>query len=120
MRLVKLTFYEDVGGAEGKSCEVKNKYRCPYGEASEQLIMDGKLAKRAWREIKWYDHHWNPDHTCIPAQNMMKWYHYGEPSIVDVTSYDDIIKAIDDGRFTRIIEEHKKYMKETGYDEYAP
>jgi hypothetical protein len=44
MRLVNLRFYEDVGGAVGKSCEVKNKYRCPYGEMSEQLIEDGELA----------------------------------------------------------------------------
>jgi hypothetical protein len=114
MRRVKLRFYEDVGGAEGKSCEVKNKYACPYGEASEQLIEDGMLAKFVWQEIEWYNRHWNPSHTCIPAQNEMKWYHYGEPSIVDVTSYDDVIKAIEDGRLERIMEEHERYMKETG------
>ena len=119
MRLVKLRFYEDVGGAEGKSCEVKNKYTCPYGEASEQLIKDGMLAKRIWQEIRWYDHHWNPSHTCIPAQNDMKWYHYGEPSIIDVASYDDVTKAIEDGRLERIIAEHERYMKEMGCGPWA-
>jgi hypothetical protein len=43
----------------------------------------------------------------------MKWYHYNETPIIDVTSYDDILKAIDDGRLNRIIDEHKRYMKET-------
>jgi hypothetical protein len=116
IRLVKLRFYEDVGSAEGKSCEVKNKYTCPYGEASEQLIEDGSLANFIWREIEWYNHHWNPSHTFIPAQKEMKWYHYSEPSIIDVTSHDDVIKATDDGRLKRIIEEHERYMKETGYE----
>jgi hypothetical protein len=119
MRLVKLRFYEEEGGSKGESCEVKNKYRCPYGEASEQLIKDGWLTKRIWREIEWYDHHWNPDPTLRPTQNEMKWYHFGEPSIIDVASYDDVIKALDDGRLERIIEEHEKYMKEMGYDVYA-
>jgi hypothetical protein len=119
MRVVKLRFYEDKGGAEGKSCEVKNKYRCPYGEASEQLIEDGRFAEWLWREIEWYDYHWNPRRTWTPAQVDMKWYHFGEPSIIDVASYDDVIKALDDGRLERIIEEHKKYMKEMGYDVYA-
>jgi hypothetical protein len=42
----------------------------------------------------------------------LKWYHYGEASIIDVTSFDDIVKAIEDGRFDRIVEEHERYMKE--------
>jgi hypothetical protein len=33
-----------------------------------------------------------------------------------VTSYDDVIKTIDDGRLERIMEEHERYMKETGYE----
>jgi hypothetical protein len=36
------------------------------------------------------------------------------PPIIDVTDYNDIDKAIDDGRLKKIIEEHKRYMKETG------
>ena len=66
-----------------------------------------------WQEIRRYDHHWNPDHTCIPAQVDMKWYHF-EASIIDVTSYDDVMKALDDGRFERVIAEHEKYTDETG------
>jgi hypothetical protein len=118
VRLVESRLYEDLGGAEGKNCDVKNKYRCPYGEASERLIEDGSLTKFILREIRWYDHHWNPPRTWSGAQNN-KWYHYSEPSIIDVTSYDDIIKAIDDGRLERIIEEHKRYMKETGHEAWA-
>jgi len=42
----------------------------------------------------------------------MKWYHFGEPSIIDVTSYEDIIKAVEDGILEKIIEERKKYEAE--------
>lgn len=49
----------------------------------------------------------------------MKWYHYGEPDVIDVTSCDDVLKAIDDGRLQRIIEEHKRYMKETGCEAWT-
>jgi hypothetical protein len=49
----------------------------------------------------------------------MKWYHYGEPSIIDVTSYDDALKAREDGRLERIIQEHERYMKETGREIWA-
>jgi hypothetical protein len=37
----------------------------------------------------------------------------GEPHIIDVGSYDDVTKALEDGRMERIAEEHKRYMKET-------
>jgi len=42
----------------------------------------------------------------------MKWYHYGEPSIIDVTSYEDVLKAIEDGRLKKIIEERERYEEE--------
>ena len=114
MSLVKLRFFEEDGGAKGKSCEVKNKYKCPYGEEAEQLIEDGRLVGALWRLIEWYDNHWNPNHTFRPAESEMKWYHYDEPSVIDVTSYEDILKAIDDGRIEKIKEEYKRYMRETG------
>ena len=41
----------------------------------------------------------------------------GEPSIIDVTSIEDVLKAVDDGRLDRIIEEYKKYVKETERDD---
>lgn len=114
MRLVKLRFFEEDGGARGKSCEVKNKYKCPYGEESEQLIEDGRLVRALWRLIEWYDDHWNPSHTFRPAESEMKWYHYDESSIIDVTSYEGILKAIDDGRIEKIKEEYERCMRETG------
>jgi hypothetical protein len=98
MRLVKLKFFEEDGEANGKGCEVRNKYRCSYGEGSEKLIEDGMLIKALWRVIEWYDHHWNPSVNFRPSIQDMNWYHYDEPSILDVTSYDDILKAVDDGR----------------------
>lgn len=119
MMLVELRLYEEIGGAKDKSCEVKNKYRCPYRKKSERLIEDGRLAKFIWRQIEWYDHHWNPSPSIRVSADDMKWYHYGDPGIIDVTSYDDIVKAIEDGRLEKIIEEHKRYMKETGREAWA-
>jgi hypothetical protein len=43
----------------------------------------------------------------------MEWHHWNEPPIIDVTNYDDITRAIEDGRLDRIIEEHERYIKET-------
>jgi len=117
MLLVNLRFFEEFGDAKGKSCEVNNKYRCPYEEKSKQLSEKGRLTKAVWRYIEWYNAHWNRSLSITPPDGDMKWYHYDELSIIDVTSYDDIVKAIDDGRFKRIVEEHKRYMKETGLEE---
>lgn len=114
MWLVRLRLYEEVGGAEGKSCEVKNRYKCPYGEVSKQLIEDGGFVEFLWREIEWYDRHWNPPYGFRSSSQDAKWYHFDEPGIVDVTSFEDVLKAIGDGRLEKIIEEHERYMKETG------
>jgi len=112
MKYVELRLYEDLGMAEGKSCDVKNKYKCPYEEQANELIENGRVAKFVWRVIWWYDFHWNPSETFRPSADEMKWYHYGEPSIIDVTSYEDVLKAIEDGRLKKIIEERKRYEKE--------
>lgn len=112
MNYVELRLYEEEGGAEGKVCEVRNKYRCPYGGEANELIECGRLVKFVWRQIEWYDHYWNPSETFRPAASEMKWYHYGEPSIIDVTSYEDVLKAVEDGRLERIIEERAKYEEE--------
>jgi len=119
MMCVELRLYEEMGGAKGKNCGVKNKYRCPYGAKSGRLIEHGRLVKFIWRQIEWYDHHWNLPQTYRPSEQDMKWYHYGEPGIMDVTSYDDIMKAIEDGRFEKIVKEHERYMKETGSEAWA-
>ena len=112
MLCVELRLYEEMGRAIGRSCDVKNKYKCPYGEESEKLIEHGRLARFIWRQVEWYDHHWNPSPSFRPSAQDLKWYHYGEPSILDVTNYEDILEAIEDGRMKRIIEERKKYEKE--------
>jgi hypothetical protein len=36
-----------------------------------------------------------------------------------VTNYDDIVRAIDDGRLDKIIDEHIRYMKETDREPWA-
>lgn len=115
MNYVELRLYEEEGGAEGKVCKVLNKYRCPYGEEAKELVKCGKLAKFVWRQMEWYDLHWNPSDTFRPAESDMKWYHYGEPSIVDVTCYEDVLKAVENGRLKRIIEERKKYESKHKY-----
>ena len=112
MTYVELRLYEELGLAEGKGCEVKNKYKCPYGEESKELIEWGSLARFIWRQIQWYDTHWNPSQGFQPAASEMKWYHYGEPSVIDVTSYDDVLNAATDGRLEKVIEERKKYEQE--------
>jgi hypothetical protein len=42
-----------------------------------------------------------------------------EPHIIDVTNYDEIVQAIDDGGLDRIIDEHLRYMKETDRESWA-
>ncbi|MGB9854202.1 MAG: hypothetical protein ACPLRY_05280 [Candidatus Bathyarchaeales archaeon] len=112
MNYVELRLYEDLGMAEGKSCDARNKYRCPYGEQANELVESGLLARFVWRIVWWYDQHWNPSESCQPPACDMKGYHYGEPSIIDVTDYEDVIKAFEDGRLKRILEEQKRYEKE--------
>lgn len=40
-------------------------------------------------------------------------YHFEEPSIIDVTSYEDVLKALEDGIMEKILKEYKKYQEET-------
>jgi hypothetical protein len=81
MRVVKLRFYDEVGFTAGKSCEVKNMYKCPYREKSKRLVKDGGIAKSVWELVEYYDSHWNRTHTFSPAACEMKWYHYDEPGV---------------------------------------
>jgi hypothetical protein len=119
MRQVEWRIYNELGEANNRTCEIMNFFRCPYGDGWRQLLQDGNDAHRFWEQITWYDHHWNPSHTSTPSARELKWYHFDEPSIIDVTSYDDIVKAIDDGRLDKIIDEHIRYMKETGREIWA-
>jgi len=49
----------------------------------------------------------------------MKWYHFDESPIIDVTDFEDLDRAIDDGRLDRIVQEHLRYMKETDREIWA-
>lgn len=115
---VELRLYEEIG-AKGKSCDVKNKYKCPYRELSENLIKNGRRVDALWGHIRWYDRHWNCPKGSYASGEDAKWYHCDEPSLMDVTSYEDIRKAIRDGTLKKIIKEHKKYVKETGTPMWA-
>jgi len=111
---VKLWLYEEEAELKDKECQVQNKYRCPYGAESEKLIETGWIIKKLWDILEWYDRHWHRYPYIVPSHEEMKWYHYDEPDIIDVTSIKDIKKALNDGRIDRIIDEYIKYVKETG------
>lgn len=113
LREVEWRVYNELGEANNRTCKVVNYFKCPYGEERRKLIENGSLACEIWEHIEWYDQHWNKNDTFKAAESEMKWYHYGEPGIIDVTSLDDIVKALEDGRFDKIVEEHERYMKET-------
>lgn len=104
--------FNELAGAQNRRCDVKNYFHCPYGEAWRQLQQDGHDARRLWEHIKWYDRHWNRDHTRTPPASDLRRFHFNERSIIDVTSYEDITRAITDGRLDKIIEEHERCMKE--------
>jgi len=93
MLFVELKFYEEKGKAKGKSCNVKDEFKCPYGRKSEKLIEKGWVIYTVWQHIHWYD--------CFE----------NKPSIIDVTSYEDVLKALGDGRWEKIEKEHKKYIR---------
>jgi len=114
MKIVKLRIYEELGCAKGKSCTVKNEFKCPYGEEAKLLIKRGWTAYVLWEEIMWYDRHWNFPTFRLIDPKVKKWYHYDEPGIIDVTSLEDIREAFSDGRLDKIIKEHDSYAKETG------
>jgi hypothetical protein len=119
MRGVKWRVFNELGEANNRTCKVVNYFKCPYGEERQELLDNGRMAYEIWNHIKWYDDHWNPNHTWTPAAIERKWYHYGESQIIDVTSFDDVCKALDDGRFDIILEEHLKYMKDMAREIWA-
>jgi hypothetical protein len=111
-RQVKWRVFNELAGAKDRTCDAINYFHCPYKAERNQLVEVGYDASRLWHHVEWYDRHWNPSITYTPASSEMKWYHWNEPPIIDVTSYDDIIRAIEDGRLDKIIQEHERYMKE--------
>lgn len=115
MARVQLGFIEVDGAAEGKVCEVHNKYLCPYGALSWELIKLGNMVRYLWRLVEFYDRHWNGSQMYTPSPSEAKWYHMGEPGLLDVTSRDDILKALEDGRMDKIVDEFRRY-NETAKD----
>jgi hypothetical protein len=113
MRQVEWRIYNELAEANNRTCEIHNYFHCPYGDAWRQLLQDGYDAHWLWQHIYWYDNHWNRSISYTPAASDMKWYHYNESPIIDVTSYDDVTRAIEDGRLDKIVDEHTRYMKET-------
>lgn len=114
MQEVEWRLYNEAAGAENRTCQTINYYQCPYPDERDALIEDGRSAYILWLHIQWYDRHWNPSTSWTPLRSDGKGYHIGEPAIIDVKSFEDIMKALDDGRIMKIIIEHKRYMKETG------
>jgi len=109
LKVTEYRLYNDVGGEEGRVCpldeEKRDFFKCPFGDEAEALVEDGRAVQALWRHLKWYDYrHWQLS-TRVTAGD--------ETPLVDPADYNDILKAIDDGRFEKVIEEHEAYMKET-------
>ena len=119
MREVERRVFNELGGAENRTCDIINHFHCPYMEERDRLQEDGYDAYRLWCHVDWYDEHWNRSTTHTPAGSDMKWYHFDEPPIIDVTDFEDLDRAIDDGRLHRIVQEHLRYMKETDREIWA-
>jgi len=119
LRDVEWRVFIEIAEANNRTCKIVNYFKCPYGEKRQEFIENGLLAEEIWQHIYWYDIHWNEGHTFEVSPSESKWYHYGEPALIDVTSVDDIVKAMEDDRFDKIIEEHERYMKETGREIWA-
>jgi hypothetical protein len=109
MAYVELDFMEVEGEAKGKICKIRNRYLCPYGAECWKLIKVGKVVKYLWKLLEFYDHHWNISHTGTTPSSDAKWHHFSEPSILDVTNRDDILRALEDGRMDKIESEYSAY-----------
>lgn len=106
---VKLRLYEEFGGAKGKSCDVRNKYKCPYGELSEDLARDGYTVEVMIDAMEWYD------------LNKKRGFHddffsgdgeFDDESIrVDLASFHDVGEAVSDGRMSKLVNKYMEYMK---------
>jgi hypothetical protein len=114
MREVEWRVYNELAGAANRRCNIVNYFKCPYGKECKQLLRDGYAAHQLWEHVEWYNRHWNRGQSFRPTESERKWYHYGEPAIIDVSSFEDICKARGDGRLEQIAAEHKRYIKETG------
>ena len=115
LKVTEYMLYNDLGGVQGRVCpldeEKRDFFSCPFGDEAEGLVEDGRVIETFWQHLKWYDRrHWELS-TRITAGD--------EAPIVDPADYEDVLKAIDDGRFDKVIEEHEAYMKETKHPSWA-
>jgi hypothetical protein len=115
MHDVELKLYEEIGRAEGKACIEGNRYNCPYKAKSTKLADCGSTAKFIWKLVKYYDDYWNGSPDITPCAGVRRFCHFGEPSIIDVTDYEDIIRACSDGRMMKIKKEHDEFQKGIPY-----
>jgi hypothetical protein len=111
MARVQLRFLEVDGAAEGKACAVRNKYLCPYGKKSRELVKRGDMVRYLWLLIEFYDRHWNNLKGYKTPLREAKSCQVGDSSLLEVTSRDDILKALEDGRMDKIVEEFRKHNK---------
>jgi hypothetical protein len=76
-------------------CHLSTRSRFAYGTSPNQAPIDKRRIKTIFNHFR--D---KPAPYC------------SEPGIIDVASYDDVVKAIDDGRMERIVKEYELYEKE--------
>jgi hypothetical protein len=109
---VKLMFLEEDAGTEGKACEARNKFLCPYGSGAQELIKLGHNIEFLWRLLEFYDSHWNRNaNSCVPP-GWEKHYHFDEQGFIDLTSREDILASLEDARIDRVAEEFVDYNRE--------
>lgn len=111
MKRAELGFLEVEGGAEGKVCAPHNKCLCPYGAKSWELIKLGEMVKSLWDLVEFYDSHWNGSRSFTPSRSDTEWYHFGEVGFLNVTSREDILNALEDGRMEKVADEFKRYRE---------
>jgi hypothetical protein len=113
MKRVELEFLELYGGTEGKTCEERNKCLCPYGAKSLELLELGHRVKMLWEIVEYYHRYWHSSNFSSSSKNGYEWYHTDEEGFLDVTSREDLLKAVEDGRIERIAEERRKHDEAT-------
>jgi hypothetical protein len=108
---VELEFMEVDGKAKEKVCKVHNKFLCPYGSRSRELVKLGDVIHYLWRLVEFHDRYWNYPEKFGSSRDEAVWFHPGEPRIIDVTSREDILNALEDGRIEKIAAEFKRYRE---------
>jgi len=91
---VELRLYEEIGRAKGKICTDNNRCRYRYKAKSTKLADCGGTAKRIWELVEFYDEHWNGSLYSAPRPKDMKWYHFDEQRIVDMTDYETWLRFL--------------------------